>query len=147
MNKLFAALLVSTLIGMLPVLAEDAKPKAKKSPSSSSSSEDLNFGDVVNGLAYTGTRLVKCTAGLALGTPVAVLRKTLRTTHDTSKSIAGDKGEAVSLAAEALVLPVGIFVGGLNGLGWSVSNSWKNSEYKKPFDIQKELFSLGALEE
>lgn len=79
---------------------------------------------------------------------VAVLRKTLRSTHNTTKSVVGDDAnEAVSLVTEALLLPVGVFVGGLEGLGWSVSNSWGNSEHKKPFDFKKELFSLGSLED
>ena len=145
MNKLFTAVLASALVST-SFLPASAETQAKKSSSSGSSSEDINFGDVVNGLSYTGTKLLKCSVGLAVGTPIAVLRKTLRTTHDTSKSIAGDN-EAAAIATEALCLPVGIFVGGLKGIGWSVENSWKNSEYKKPFDIQKDLFSLGKLDE
>lgn len=143
MNKSVAAFLAGlfTLCLLTPCMAADKK--------ASSSSEELNFGDVINGLSFTGARLVKCSLGLALGTPVAVVRKTLRTTHDTAKDITGDnKNEACSILTEALVLPtVGVFVGGIEGLGWSVSNSWNNSEHKKPFDFKKELFSLGSLEE
>lgn len=148
MKKLFAAtlavgLLVSTC---LPVLA-DAKAHAT-AKTKTASSDDLNFGDVVNGISFTGARLVRFTAGLAVGAPVAVLRKTLRQTHDTSKSITGDNNEAACLVTEALVLPtVGVFVGGLSGIGWSVGNSWKYAEHKKPFDFQKQMFSLGSLEE
>lgn len=152
MNKLFAALIVSGLVlsPCLPALADADKPVEKTSvkTKSSGSSDDLNFGDVVNGLSFTGARLVKCSMGLAVGTPIAVLRKTLRTTHDTTKAVTGDnQNEAASVVTEALMLPVGIFVGGIDGLGWSVSNSWKNSEHKKPFDFKKEMFSLGALDD
>jgi hypothetical protein len=146
MNKSFAAFLVALFIlcSISQCFAAD-----KAAHSSASSSEDINFGDVINGVSFTGARLVKCTMGLAVGTPIAVVRRTLRTTHETTKDITGDnKNEACSLLTEALVLPtVGVFVGGIEGLGWSVSNSWKNSEHKKPFDFKKELFSLGSLEE
>jgi len=163
MNKLFAAALAAGLVisSSLPVLAvskthspakrkteSPAKAKVSSTVKTTSSSEDLNFGDVVNGLSFTGARMVRLTLGLAVGTPVAVLRKTLRQTHDTSKNVAGDHNEACCLLTEALMLPtVGVFVGGLEGVGWSVGNSWKYSEHKKPFDFKKEMFSLGSLDE
>ncbi len=166
MNKLFLAAFVAAITSMpaLPALADGdspevvtktstkavskSKPAATKTASKSSSSDDINFGDVLNGLSYTGARLVKCGVGLVGGTPVAMFRKTLRTTHDTSKSVVGDnKNEACSILTEALMLPVGVIVGSVDGLGWSVENSWKNSEHVKPFDLKKDLFSLGSLDE
>jgi hypothetical protein len=146
MKKLFAAAAaVSLMISFcLPALA-DSKAHAQ---AKSAGSEDLNFGDVVNGVSFTGARLVRFTLGLAVGAPVGVLRKTLRQTHETSKNVTGDHNEVCCLLTEAIMLPtVGAFVGGLEGLGWSVSNSWKYAEHKKPFDFQKQMFSLGSLEE
>ncbi len=141
MKYVFAALLLSICLssGSFAMAADSAQ---------ASSSDELNFGDVVNGVSFTGARLVRCSLGLVIGTPIAVLRRTLRSTHDTSKSVAGDNAnQAVSVLTEALVLPVGVLVGGVDGLGWSVSNSWKNSELEKPFHFNKEIFSLGSIDE
>ena len=139
MKKLFAAAVALGLM-ISPCLPAQADGKAHSSAKNAASSEELNFGDVVNGISFTGARLVKFTLGLSVGAPVGVLRKALRQTHDSSKNVAGDHNEACYLLTEALMLPtVGVFVGGLDGLGWSVGNSWKYSEEKKPFDIKKEI--------
>jgi hypothetical protein len=150
MNKLFAGAVGLAIIisSCLPVMAESKAHGSPKPARTSTGSDDLNFGDVVNGVSFTGARLVRFTIGLAVGAPVAVLRKSLRQTHDTSKNVVGDHNEACCLLTEAIMLPtVGVFVGGLEGVGWSVGNSWKYAEHKKPFDFKKEMFSLGALDE
>ena len=122
--------------------------KAKAKPSTTTVSEDINGNDVVNAVSSTALHLTKFTVGLGVGVPVAMLRHTLRQTHDTSKNVAGDNNTACCVLTQALMLPtVGIFVGGLDGLSWSISNSWKNGWEQKPFEFKKEMFSLGALDD
>jgi hypothetical protein len=128
--------------------ASKTSDKAKSKTSATTVSEDINANDVVNAVSSTALHLTKFTVGLGVGAPVAMLRRTLRQTHDTSKNVAGDNNTACCVLTQALMLPtVGVVVGGLDGLSWSVSNSWKNSWEPKPFEIKKEMFSLGALDD
>ncbi len=103
--------------------------------------EDVSFGNVIDGVAFTGFKLVKFGIGASVGVPIAMVRKSLHCTGKTAESVTGktDNGVAV-VAAEALLLPLGVFKGSIEGIGYGVGNSWKNADHDKPFN--KETFSL-----
>lgn len=108
--------------------------------------DDATGNAVFDGLAFTTARLAKFSVGFTAGLPIAMVRKTLRVTSDTTKKVTNDSdNNALTIGAEALLLPFGAVVGSLEGVSWAASNSWKNSPHDKPFD--KELFSLGELED
>lgn len=129
MNKFMAGILCSLVVTITatPVLAAD---------------ETVSFGNVIDGVAFTTVKLVKFTACSAVGVPFAMVRKSLHATGKTAESVTGktDNGLAV-VAAEAALLPLGVFYGSLEGIGYGVGNSWENAAHDKPFT--KNNFSLG----
>lgn len=103
--------------------------------------EDVSFGNVIDGVAFTGFKLVKFGIGASVGVPIAMVRKSLHNTGKTAEAVTGksDNG-AMVVAAEALLLPVGVFKGSIEGLGYGVGNSWRTADHDKPFT--RETFSL-----
>lgn len=104
--------------------------------------EDVSFGNVIDGVSFTTFKLVKFGIGASIGVPVAMVRKSLHSTGKTAEAVTGksDNGPLV-VAAEAVLLPAGVFKGSIEGLGYGVGNSWKTADHDKPFS--KETFSLG----
>jgi len=101
--------------------------------------------DVLRGVVVTPVRLAWFSAGTVIGTPIAMVRKTVDNTVDTHKSLSEKSEHKVLKAGACLVaLPVGVFTGTLEGLYLGVENSWKNSN-EPPF--KKEMFSLGELKD
>ena len=79
-----------------------------------------------------------------VGTPVAVVRMSAKNSCESTKSIAGDKGNPLVTGMAALAgVPFGIFTGTLEGSYYGMKNAAMNTD--KPFS--KDAFSLGDLDE
>lgn len=77
-----------------------------------------------------------------VGTPVAVVRMTAKNSCESTKSIAGDKGNPLMTGMAALAgVPFGIFTGTLEGGYYGMKNAAMNTD--KPFS--KDAFSMGDL--
>jgi hypothetical protein len=124
----------ATLFGFALLLGSSLQP--------ASAADDVSFGNVIDGVAFTGFKLVKFGIGASIGLPIAMTRKSMHNTGKTAEAVTGktDNGPLV-VAAEAVLLPVGVFTGSLEGIAYGASNSWKNADHDKPFN--KETFSLG----
>ncbi len=129
MNKFLAIALCSVSLNAVasPVFAAD---------------DTVSFGNVIDGVAFTTAKLVKFTTCSAVGVPFAMVRKSLHSTGKTAETVTGKTDNSVAVvAAEAALLPLGVFYGSLEGIGYGVQNSWDNAAHDKPFT--KNNFSLG----
>ena len=101
--------------------------------------------DSVKGAAMIPVRLAAFATGAAVGTPIAILRKTCENTTTMSGDIS-DKSTnpALRITSALVILPFACFKGGLEGAYYGVANSWSNSS-EKPFSA--ESFSLGEMKE
>lgn len=82
--------------------------------------------------------------GIVIGTPIAVTRKVAEESMDATKKVAHDSSNPAFLLAAGIVgLPIGMFVGGVEGLYYGPANAFTNHD--KPFS--KEAFSLGEIGE
>jgi hypothetical protein len=85
-------------------------------------------------------KLVAMGAGAVVGTPIAVTRYVAKESVASTKKIAGDKSNPVFAVACGVVgVPIGVFVGGVEGLYHGPANA-----YSHPFN--KDAFSLGEIE-
>ena len=99
--------------------------------------------DSVKGALMIPVKAVAFVAGVGVGTPIAIVRKTA----SNDKSMAGqlsDKDNVLLRGASSIVcLPFAVFKGGLEGSVAGVQNSWKNSS-EHPFSTDS--MSLGDME-
>jgi hypothetical protein len=92
------------------------------------------------GVAMWPVKLVAMGAGAVVGTPIAVTRYVAKESVASTKKIAGDKSNPVFAVACGVVgVPIGVFVGGVEGLYHGPANA-----YSHPFN--KDAFSLGEIE-
>src|SRR5271170_133026 len=88
-------------------------------------------------------RMAAFLTGVVVGTPIAVVRKTIQCTVSDTKELVGENRNPFFLVpAGMLAFPWGLFSGGVEGLYDGVADSWVNSA-DKPFS--KESFSLGEM--
>lgn len=122
MNK--KALLLSSLALML----------ASVSPSMAAD------GNPVLGVMMWPVKAVGMTTAAVVGTPIAVTRYVAKESVASTKKIAGDSSNPALLGAAGILgLPIGLFVGSVEGVYYGSYNSYKN-----PFN--KDAFSLGEIE-
>ncbi len=93
------------------------------------------------------TRLASFTAGVAVGTPIAILRRTHMEILQGEKDFIGDydtwwKKAVFVFPGLLMAVPFGGVSGGLGGCMYSVKNAWAGSR-DEPFG--KESFSLGDI--
>lgn len=100
-------------------------------------------GDSVKGAMMIPVKAVAFVAGAAVGTPIAIVRKTASNDKAMAGQLSGKDNPLVTGAAGLVCLPFAVFKGGLEGSVAGVQNSWKNSS-EKPFS--GESFSLGDME-
>ncbi len=87
-------------------------------------------------------RVAAFASGFLVGTPVAVVRKTVKETAAGNRDIIEDHHNIFLVAPATVVsLPFGAVAGTFEGVYHSTINSWS----KKPFS--KDAFSLGPMEE
>ncbi len=106
---------------------------------------DSEFGEIVDGVVMTTARLAAFSVGAVVGTPIAIVRKTWENSGNIAGKLTGNKdNDVLSTGVQVLALPIGVFPGAIEGVGFGTANSWKNSK-DKPFT--KEFFSLGELKD
>ena len=89
-------------------------------------------------------RLASFTTGFIFGTPIAIARRTYSQTRSGSTDIIGDSHNPILVATTSLFsLPFAIIGGPLEGVGYSLANSWHASG-DEPFG--KDTFSLGDMD-
>lgn len=87
--------------------------------------------------------LTSFAAGTAVGTPIAIGRKSMSNTKETCDNLAGDGGMIKKGACSVVAVPVGVGKGTFQGVIIGPKNAWKNSS-EKPFS--KDVFSLADLD-
>jgi hypothetical protein len=100
----------------------------------------LAEGSTLTNIALAPVKVVGLATGAVVGTPIAVTRYVAKESVASTKKIAGDSGNPALLAAAGLIgVPIGVFVGGVEGVYYGSANA-----YSKPFG--KDSFSLGEIE-
>ncbi|MBZ0187695.1 MAG: hypothetical protein K8F91_15725 [Candidatus Obscuribacterales bacterium] len=97
------------------------------------------------------TRVGAMGAGLVIGTPIAVIRESVKTSIDFTNSAADKVGEKTGgkengptvLVCSLVTVPVGIVVGSLKGLYYGTKNGVVTG-FNQPF--HPDSFSVGELE-
>ncbi|MBX9691683.1 MAG: hypothetical protein K2Z81_04810 [Cyanobacteria bacterium] len=85
-------------------------------------------------------RMASFTAGVVVGTPVAIVKRTYQQTRDGSTDLIGDSKNPILVATTtAFALPFAIFGGPIQGVEYSIRNSWIGSR-EEPFG--KTAFSI-----
>lgn len=112
---------------------KDAKADTGKASTKSSSAGD---GGIMN-------RAASFTAGVVVGTPIAIVRKCKTEIVQATKDLTGDTDKLYFiLPAGLLGMPFGALSGTVEGTFLGIINSWKASG-DEPFS--KEAFSLGDM--
>lgn len=97
-------------------------------------------GNPVIGVAMWPVKAVAMTTRAVVGTPIAITRYVAKESVASTKNIAGDKGNPVVLAGAGLLgVPIGLFVGGIEGMYYGPANAYSKTD-------RKEAFSLGEIE-
>jgi hypothetical protein len=124
---------ILSLASALTILASGAVPAFAADSSSG--------GDISpKGVAMWPVKLVAMSAGAVVGTPIAVTRYVAKESVASTKKIAGDKANPIFAVACGVVgVPIGMFVGGMEGLYHGPANA-----YSHPFN--KDAFTLGEIE-
>ncbi len=109
----------------------DSKPATKKSASSN------------KGASQIPTRLAAFAAGVVVGIPVAIVRKSAQETVNATRDLVGDTSNPLFLgAAGTLGVPAGVLSGTFQGVFFGIKNAWTGSG-DEPFG--KDSFSLGDM--
>ncbi len=87
--------------------------------------------------------LTSFAAGTAIGTPIAMIRKSSADTKEYADKWSGDGGMIKKAGAGMVALPAGIVRGSFEGAILGPKNAWKNSS-ENPFS--KDCFSMGDLD-
>ena len=150
---IFILALLCICINMLaPAFAEDEKSSAPVTSGSgtpsATSGTDAQAGTSAgakdkHGLDFRPQRLAAFVAGVMVGTPVAIVRKSIICTVSDTKELVGESRNPIFLVpAGMLAAPWGLFSGGAEGIYAGIADSWVNSS-ENPFS--KESFSLGKM--
>lgn len=120
-------LILATCISMVSVLPANADSDAAK------------------GALMIPVKAVAFVAGVGVGTPIAIVRKSASNTKTMTGDISGKNSDNPILVGTSglVVLPFALFKGGLEGMYYGVANSWKNSS-EHPFS--SDSFSLGDMD-
>src|SRR5206468_342926 len=104
--------------------------------------DESSMGDVLRGLTMTPAKLTTFGADTVVGTPIAVVRKTVECTKKCVNDFGWKTSNPLLKAVSPIVgIPAGVFTGAVEGvwLGWA--DAWNNN--KKP--LSKEAVSLGEM--
>lgn len=139
LSKVVLSCAMVTLVS-LPALAQAAS-QGQNNQAGSATKPVINDDEQ----ASVPMRLLSVCTGLAFGTPIAILRKSVQGVFNVTKYMAGDSDNPLIIGAYGLAfgLPFGTCSGTVDGVCFSFRNSWHYSDVK-PFG--KESFSLGDLD-
>ena len=136
MTRALRALLFSltlSIASVLPIMAEDAAPKASD-----------NGGGGSAGAVSFGKRLLAFTVCFVVGTPIAIVRKTGDETVSGIKDLIGESRNPLLLVPSGILSSVPAMISGLfQGPVYAAKNSWTHSS-DQPFG--KDSFSLGEMD-
>lgn len=111
---------------------EEAKPKAEKKKAAAD-----------KGMAQMPTRLVSFAAGVFVGIPVSIARKSVQETVNATRDLVGDTDNPLFLGAAGILgVPAGVLSGTFQGVFFGIKNAWTGSG-DEPFG--KDSFSLGDM--
>lgn len=101
--------------------------------------------DAIKGAFMIPVKAVAFVAGVGIGTPIAVIRKTASNEKSMTGEISGKNSDNPLMVGTSglVVMPFAVFKGSLEGMVAGVQNSWKNSS-EKPFS--SDSFSLGDMD-
>lgn len=132
MNKSFGTALLSLAVGLGIVLPAGAAGSADSTDSNDSLAKVVRLPITLTALA----------AGIAVGTPIAVLRDTVndypQARDSVAKQLAGENQTpdvCQNIVADVAAVPFGITVGVLDGIYHGTINAVDNCE-KKPFSAE-----------
>ncbi len=90
------------------------------------------------------SRMASFTAGVVVGTPVAIVKRTYQQTRDGSTDLIGDSKNPILVATTSVfALPFALMGGPIQGVEYGVRNSWIGSK-EEPFG--KTAFSIDDAE-